>query len=257
MRSFLIVTAITLLLIYGGMCWFLHAQQCSMLYYGWTTTADPADADLSIQVADTTLRGWVVNRDMPDPILYFGGNAERIESNREDFARLFPTRSVYLIPYRGYGPNPGEPSERVLVADALAIYDRVRALHPGQRIAVIGRSLGSGVASQLAARRPVERLALITPFDSMVSAARAHYPIFPVDWLLHERYESAKALRDFRKPLLIVQAGRDEVVPASCTEALVAALPQRPLHVLVAEADHNDIGAREDAMRALSGFMRR
>jgi alpha-beta hydrolase superfamily lysophospholipase len=151
----------------------------------------------SSNVPDATLRGWVVNRDQPDPILYFGGNAERIEANREDFARMFPGRSVYLVAYRGYGASTGEPGEAALVPDALAVFDEVQRRHPGQRIAVIGRSLGSGIASQVAGQRPVARLALITPFDSMIGAAKTHYPIFPVDWLLDERYESAKALRGF------------------------------------------------------------
>mgnify|MGYP003536780388 CR=1 FL=1 len=256
MRSVLIIVAVVVLLAYTGACWLLHAKQREMIYYGWTTTVDAASTDFELQRPDATLRGWVVNRDRPDPIIYFGGNAERIEANRMDFARMFPGRSVYLVAYRGYGASTGAPSEAALVPDALAVFDHVRTRHRGQRIAVIGRSLGSGVASQLAARRPVERLALVTPFDSMTGAAKAHYPIFPVDWLLEERYESAQALRAFREPTLILHGGRDAIVPEESTARLIGMLPAPPQVVRSDDADHNDIGARIEFAESVIAFMR-
>ncbi len=197
-----------------------------------------------------------MNPGKPDPILYFGGNGERIEYNREMFAKLFPGRSVYLVAYRGYGASDGAPSEATLVPDALALFDHLRERHPEQRIAIIGRSLGSGIASQLAAQRSVERLAMITPFDSMIGAAKSHYPMFPVDLLLEERYESAKALRDFGKPVLIIHGGRDDVVPESSTLRLISALRKPPQVVRFAEAGHNDISDHAEFARQLSEFMR-
>ncbi len=256
MRGLLITLGIVAALVYAGLCAFLYAQQRELIYYGWTTAADAADTDFALRRPDATLRGWVVNPGKPDPILYFGGNAERIEANREAFARLFPERSVYLLAYRGYGASDGEPGEAALVADAAALYDHVRERHPRQRIAAIGRSLGSGVAAQLAARRPLERLVLITPFDSMSATAQGHYPLFPVDWLLRERYESAQALRGFAQPLLILHGGRDEVVPEARTRALIAALPARPQVLRFATADHNDISAHPGYDAALSRFLR-
>jgi uncharacterized protein len=257
MRSILTIILIVAVLAYAGACWLLHTRQREMIYYGWTTTADAAGTDFELKRPDATLRGWVVNRGKPDPILYFGGNAERIEANRDGFAKLFPGRSVYLIAYRGYGASTGEPSEAVLVPDALAVFDHLQTLHHGKPIAVIGRSLGSGVASQVAAQRPVERLALITPFDSIIGAAKAHYPIFPVSFLLTERYESAKALRTFRKPILIVHGGRDEIVPEECTQQLIQSLPLSPQVVRIDHADHNDISIHPEFGQALSRFMSR
>ncbi|NOT89743.1 MAG: alpha/beta hydrolase [Lysobacter sp.] len=257
MRLFLWIFVASTTLAYAGACWFLHARQRQMIYYGWTTTIDAAGTDFELKRPDATLRGWVLNRDQADPILYFGGNTERIEANREDFVRMFPGRSVYLVAYRGYGASTGEPSEAALVPDALAVFDEVRRRHPGQRIAVIGRSLGSGIASQVAGQRPVERLALITPFDSMIGAAKAHYPIFPVGWLLDERYESAKALRTFNRPVLIVHGGRDDIVPEICTKRLIAALAISPEVVRIDTADHNDISLHAAFGEALSAFMSR
>ena len=128
--------------------------------------------------------------------------------------------------------------------------------HPGHAVSAIGASLGSGVASQLAAQRPLERLALITPFDSMVATARAHYPLFPVNWLLDERYESDRALSGYRRPVLILHGGRDDIVPEANTLRLVSTLPAPPTVVRVAEAGHNDIDAHPQFAPALAGFMR-
>ena len=197
-----------------------------------------------------------MNPGKPSPILYFGGNAERIEGKREAFARMFPERSVYLVAYRGFGASSGEPGEAALVGDALALFDHVRSAHPGQPVSVIGRSLGSGAASQLAAQRPVAALALVTPFDSMVSTAKSHYSIFPVDWLLTERYDSVKALQTARRPLVIVRAGRDEIVLPANTDQLIAALASHKQHVVMIEsADYNDIANHPQYHQALSEAM--
>lgn len=257
MRNVLVVGGVIALLVYAGICWFLHAKQRDMLYYGWTTTVDAASTDFVVKRPDATLRGWALNPNGSDPILYFGGNAERVEYNRDAFARLFPNRSVYLLAYRGYGASDGAPSQAALVPDALAFFDEVQRRHPGQKIAVIGRSLGSGIASQVAAKRPVERLALVTPFDSMVATAKSHYPMFPVSWLLDERYESDRALKAYDRPVLIVHGGRDDVVPEANTLDLIRALPKSPTVVRIANADHNDISEYPEFVSALSEFLSR
>lgn len=256
MRSVLAISTVLAVLAYAGACWFLHARQRQMIYYGWTTTADAAGTDFELKRPDAVLRGWTVNPGKPAPILYFGGNAERIEANRDALARMFPERSVYLVAYRGYGASSGEPGETVLVADALAIFDDVRRRHPGEGIGVIGRSLGSGIASQVAGQRPVERLALVTPFDSMVATAQSHYPVFPVGWLLTERYESTKALRDFHAPVLVIHGGRDDIVPEKNTLRLIEALIRPAKVVRIAAADHNDIAGHPEYIAALTAFMR-
>jgi hypothetical protein len=255
MRTLLIVVATVLALAYAGACGFLHARQRELIYYGWATTTDARATDFALERPDATLRGWVVNPGKPDPILYFGGNAERVEANREAFARMFPGRSVYLLAYRGYGASEGTPSEAALVADAVAFHDEVRKRHPGQKIAAIGRSLGSGVASQLAAHRPLDRLVLVTPFDSLVGAAGAHYPIFPVDWLLEDRYDSTQALHGFAHPLLIVHGGRDEIVPPESTQRLIDALSHKPQTLRIPPADHNDISGYSEYEKALARFL--
>lgn len=243
-------------LAYAGVCALLYAMQRSLMYFPQYTRVDAATTDFALERDGVHLRGWVVGRGGRDPILYFGGNAERIELNRDEFAQLFPGRAVYLLAYRGYGASEGSPNETALVEDAVALFDEVRRKRPDQPIAVIGRSLGSGVASALASQRPVARLALVTPFDSMAAVAQSHYRWLPVRWLLRDRYDSAKALRSYSGPILIVRAGRDEVIPAANTDRLIAALPKPPRVVDLATVDHNTLDADARYAQALAEFLR-
>ena len=254
MRAAAILVAV-LALGYLALCLLMFLQQRSFIYMPGFTRADPAATDFSIQHDGVTLRGWIVNPGRGAPVLYFGGNAESVEHNRDDFRAWFPDRSVYLLAYRGYGASEGVPRESDLQADALAFFDHVQALHPDEPVAVIGRSLGSGVASHVAAHRPVDRLVLITPFDSMAAVGQAHFRWLPVRWLLRDRFESAKALRGFKGPVLVVRGARDEVIPARNTDRLVAALPRPPQVLDVADAGHNDLSLAPEYGRALSRFL--
>ncbi|MBB5885566.1 alpha/beta hydrolase [Xanthomonas sp. LMG 8992] len=242
---------------YLSVCALLYLGQRDLLYFPQGTRVTSAQTDFALRRgADVELRGWQVNPGHDKVLLYFGGNAEDLRSARAQLQAALPDHSLYLLAYRGYGASDGSPSEAALVGDAVALYDHVRAAQPHAQIAVLGRSLGSGVASQLAARRAVARLALVTPFDSLVSAAQAHYPWVQVRWLLRDRYESARALRAYRGPLLILRAGRDQVVPPASTDALLKALLQRPTVAAFAQADHNDISDDPGYVRALQAFLR-
>ncbi|MCD9030316.1 alpha/beta hydrolase [Luteimonas sp. Y-2-2-4F] len=242
--------------LYLALCLLMFSQQRRLIYYPQFTRADPAGTDFALDRGDAVLRGWIANPGASDPVLYFGGNAERVEDNREAFAAWLPARIVYLPAHRGYGASDGEPGQAALFADALALYDFVRARHPGQRISVIGRSLGSGVAAHLAAQRPVDRLVLITPFDSLGAVAAGHYPWLPVRLLLRDRYDSAAQLRGYRGPLLVLRAGRDEVVPPARTDALLAGLGRDAEVVAIDRADHNDVHTASEYGQALARFLR-
>ena len=120
---------------------------------------------------------------------------------------------------------------------------------------MIGRSLGSGVASYVASQRPVAKLVLVTPFDSLASVAQAHYPWLPMHWLLTDRYASTDYLPKYAGPLLVVRAGRDSVVPPANTDQLLAALPQPPRVLALPEADHASVSQDPAYGRALSDFV--
>lgn len=245
-----------LLLGYAGLCALLYFKQRDLIYSPAATTVPAAATDFELVREGVTLRGWRLNPGKVRALIYFGGNAERLEASHEEFARLFPDRTVYLLSYRGYGASEGQPGEAALFGDALALYDEVRARQPQAAIAVIGRSLGSGVASYLASQRPVERLVLVTPFDSLAEVAQAHYLVFPVRLLMRDRYQSTDYLPRYAGPLLVLRGGRDEVIPPANTDRLLATLTHKPQVVDFLRADHNDISQDPAYAEALRNFMR-
>ena len=226
----------------------------SFLYHPQPLTARPDAQDVAIPGEGMTLHGWVVNPSRATALIYFGGNGEAIERNADFFHAALPDCSVYLIPYRGYGPNPGTPSEAALYADALAEYAFVQGRHA--HVSVMGRSLGTGVATWLASNRNVEKLVLVTPYDSVLNIAKGRFPFLPVSLLVKERYESWRRAASIAVPVLILLADHDRVVPRSNSEALIAHFPRKPTIVVIPGSDHNSLSSDPAYMHALADFMR-
>ena len=254
-RKFALGAVFLPVLVYSAICGWMYARQRELIYYPQLTRADVEQTDFGIARNGVMLNGWLVNGGKQDAVIYFGGNAERIEQMRDEFTRWFPDSSVYLVPYRGYGASEGSPSEPDLLEDALAVYDQVHARQSGGSIAVIGRSLGSGVASYVASQRPVAKLALVTPFDSLAGVAQAHYPWLPMRWLVRDRYESTRYLTNYHGPVLVIRAGQDQVVPSANTDRLIAAMAKAPTVVVLPDADHNSIGQDPVYGKALATFI--
>jgi pimeloyl-ACP methyl ester carboxylesterase len=142
--------------------------------------------------------------------------------------------------YRGYGGSAGSPSEEGLAADGLALLDRVLSAH--SRVTLIGRSLGSGIAVRLAAARPVSRLVLVTPYDSILGIAQEQFALFPVRWLLRDTYESWRYAPSISAPVLVLAAEHDEVIPRASTELLRTRFRQENLrYIVIPGTGHNTI----------------
>ncbi|MCB1599774.1 MAG: alpha/beta hydrolase [Lysobacterales bacterium] len=250
MLSFLVATAIAL---YLFLCAFLWASQTQMIFLPQGTRVRPQTTDFELFSDGLRLRGWCVNPGQSRALIYFGGNAEAINHQRERFARWFPQHTVYLLAYRGYGASEGSPSEVGLKQDALTLYDHIAGDHT--RIDVIGRSVGSGVALHLAARRAVGRLALITPYDSLVAVAARHYPWFPVRWLLHQRFEATADAVRVQVPTLLLIARQDEIIPPAHAEALTRAFSNSP-EIQWLDTDHNTVEKDARFALALQRFFR-
>jgi len=165
---------------------------------------------------------------------------------------------VILAEYPGYGPRDGTPGEQRLVADAQQTIALAHRLY-GAPVLVIGESLGAGVAASAGSREhdKTAGLLLITPWDRLDHIAAFHYPWLPVKWLLRDRYDSVAHLASFGRPVLVVVAEQDSIVPARFGKALYDALAgPRQLRV-VSAAEHNDwIGyVDDDWWREAIGFL--
>lgn len=220
MSRSLLMLAIVAILVYLACCALLFAFQRSLIYFPQPPSPAIGAANFTLTTAGAQLQITALPKTGRDAVVYFGGNAEDVNFSLPGLAAAFPRHAIYLMHYRGYGGSSGKPSEDALVADALALFDRVRTEHSD--VVVIGRSLGSGVAVHLASLRPATRLILVTPYDSLADLAASQFPYFPVRWLLQDKFESWRYASGIRVPALLVAAEHDEVIPRASTEALYA-----------------------------------
>ncbi len=239
---------------YGVLCAWVFFTQRAQIYFPTPATDHPSAQVLWIESQGERLRVWVVERPGSRALLYFGGNAEDVAGNIDLFAEAFPEHSLYLVNYRGYGGSSGRPSEAGLVADALAVFDQVQTRHA--EVAVMGRSLGSGVAVQLAAERPVERLVLVTAFDSLVNVAKEYFRWLPVGLLMRDRYDSARHAAEVSAPVLVVIAGEDEIIPRQRSQALIEAFaPGQVQVVVVPGVGHNTLDLAPTYLESVRTFL--
>ncbi|TKB49919.1 alpha/beta hydrolase [Ferrimonas sediminicola] len=238
------------------LCLCLFMVQRRFQYFPTPALTLPGADQVSFRHGDLVLRGYVANPGQAKALLYFGGNGEQVEQNLVQFRQWFPHHSVYLIPYRGYGNSDGTPSEAGIVQDALFLFDQLNRSH--RAVAVMGRSLGAAVAVQVAAHKPVERVVLITPFDSALNIARSLYWMFPLSLLMRDPYQAAALAPLIQAPSYVVIAAQDEVVPAERTQAMVEALaPSLRWSRVIQGAGHNTLSMFPDyghtLQRAING----
>jgi pimeloyl-ACP methyl ester carboxylesterase len=189
-------------------------------------------------------------------IIYFGGNGEEASWLLEESER--PQNWAWLVVnYRGYGWSGGSPAEKRIVADARRIYDwaLLRSDVDTSRIVAFGRSLGSGVAVQLATERVLAGLVLATPFDSLENVARRHYPLAPVSLLLRHRFDSLALAPRIGVPMICIVAERDSIIPAEHARRLFAAWHGEKQLVTVAHAGHNDVSGSPEFWREIGNFL--
>ena len=193
----------------------------------------------------------------------FHGNAE-LGIDRTDLALALEARGLraILAEYPGYGPRDGRSTQEAIVTDAISLYRTVRIRYPQEPTLLVGVSLGSGVAVQVAARVEVSeapsRLVLLTPYLSIPKTAAMVFPYFLAHYLVLDRFDSEHALPRYTGPVAIGVASRDEVVGAAQGYALARIAQARGATQLVVfrDAGHNDWSARatEEQWKELLGY---
>jgi fermentation-respiration switch protein FrsA (DUF1100 family) len=237
----------------AGFLTIIWLGQRRLIYFPDRSAPTPATAGLSgveaveMPVEDGgRLHGWfLASTGTPAPftVIVFNGNA----GNRAHRAPLAATLrrhglAVLLFDYRGYGDNAGTPTQQGLEADARAAcaYAIGRTDVHRDRLVYFGESLGSAVATILAAEHPPAALILRSPFTSLADVGQFHYPILPVRWLLADRFASIEAIPSVRAPVLVIAGDRDGIVPLEQSQRLFDRIAGPKEMVIVREADHND-----------------
>ncbi|MDQ3471133.1 MAG: alpha/beta hydrolase [Pseudomonadota bacterium] len=164
----------------------------------------------------------------------------------------FPHAEVVVFHYRGYAPSTGSPSATALLTDAPLVHDfAVERVKPERTIAV-GLSIGSAVAASLAGRRPLDGLILVTPFDSLKSAASDLYPWLPVATFFQHELNTADYLKDARVPVAMISGERDTLIRPARTQALRRQVLNLEYDRTIAGAGHNDIYDRPEFQQAMT-----
>ena len=245
-----VVVIVTLVASGFALVW---SQQRRLIYFPSpgpvpsAATISPTGRDVVLDTEDgLRLAAWyfpAAGRGRGPAVVVFNGNAGD-RGLRAGLALALNRHglSVLLFDYRGYGGNPGRPSEDGLAADARA----AQAWLAGQpdvdpnRIAYFGESLGAAVAIGLAVQLPPAALVLRSPFTSLADVGAVHYPWLPVRRLLLDRYPSIDRIGSVQAPLLVIAGDRDDIVPADLSKRLYNAAADPKRFVAVPGAGHND-----------------
>jgi fermentation-respiration switch protein FrsA (DUF1100 family) len=251
---------------YGVLVGGLYVFQRHLLYFPGVGRPELGDlaslgvCEITLQTADgLSLLSWYLPPQNGHPVIaYFHGNGGHIGYRAERlqwFARN--GYGVLMVEYRGYGGNPGTPSESGLVADGVAALDFLGAegIAPN-RLVIYGESLGSGVAVPLAARRQVASVILEAPFTSVAEVAQYHYSFMPAAALVRDRFDSLARIGEVKAPILVLHGERDRVVPLRFGRALFDAAPEPKELWLSRDAGHEDL-VSYGAFEAVLDFLRR
>lgn len=209
-----------------------------------TPATPPGVEEVTLSTTDgLELAAWFVPAD-GEPhttVLLAPGNAGN-RGGRVPLAEALARRghAVLLVDHRGYGGNPGSPSEGGLVTDLRAARDHLdeRDDVDADRIAYLGESIGTGVVSALAVDAPPVAMVLRSPFPELADVGRSAYPFLPVRTLLRDRYPTSEHLEAYDGPLLVVAGGRDRIVPVELSRQVARAAGAELVEI--DHADHND-----------------
>lgn len=239
-RGALVLLAVVVVLL--GLLWVF---QRSLIYLPDRAPVPPVGTvlaggrDVSFTTADgVRLGAWFVPGEQPVTVLVAGGNAGN-RLHRAPLARALAARGlpVLLMDYRGYGGNPGRPTEEGLHLDAVA----ARRFLGDVPIIYFGESLGAGVVTRLSAEHPPDGLVLRSPFTDLAAAGQVNYPFLPVRPLLRDRFPVAERVAALRVPTVVVYGTADTIVPPEQSRAVARAAAGRVTLVEVPGAGHNDL----------------
>jgi pimeloyl-ACP methyl ester carboxylesterase len=227
--------------LYLGAMGYLYVTQERQIFPGFAQTSDENSlSKVSLRVDEGIFldgrQKFSLEKEAP-LLLYFGGNADDATAFALHVKEL-KGYEILSFNYRGFGNSGGKPSEKALFEDALKIYDTYAK---GRKVVLVGRSLGSGVATYVASKRESVGLVLITPYDSIVSMGQQKYPYFPIAWLLKHSFETVRYIPSITAPIAIIEVENDTTIPRYHLEKLLAMLPKPPLHVRLSNATHGDV----------------
>jgi len=257
-----------LLLVFAGIyvtvCLLYYFFQEAILFFPEKLPEDYSfdyDAEeITIKNNDALINGLIFSPQDTSKgvIIYFHGNAGNLKGWGYWGHRLRKFGyTIVITDYRGYGKSRGRLSESNLNEDAQKIYDYVRQRYPGQQIIIMGRSLGSGVATDLATKVNFDKLILESPFHNFPGLAKMHFRYLPHQLILQYKFDNAGKASKIDKPVLILQGTDDTIVPLKSAEILVDSFNSSQLtFIKIKGGGHNNLSDFPEYSVELEKFLR-
>lgn len=266
--KFIKILCITVVILYLCVCTFFYFKQDAMLFHPKASSEKhitellslhPDVDTISFTMKDGTKTCGFISKTTDTCkvplVLYFGGNAEEVSHliNKKSYVGA---SKFALLNYRGFGLSEGQPSEKTMFSDALEIYDQLASDHSidSTHIIVIGRSIGTGVATYLSAHRKIKATILITPYESMSNVAQKKYPFVPVSLLIQHPFNSKEYAKTVGTPALALIAKNDMVIPKEHAYALMRVWKGETTSLELDE-DHQSIINNEVGWKAIQQFI--
>ncbi|MBA4239415.1 MAG: hypothetical protein C0448_01725 [Sphingobacteriaceae bacterium] len=267
--KFFKIIGIIILVLYAGVCALLYFNQDDLLFHPQPNTPKeiaeilnkyPEFDTLSFVMKDGNRTCGYISKDTIKEklplVLYFGGNAEEV-SHLADYKQYFPNTIMVLMNYRSFGLSQGKISEQTMFSDALEVYDKL-ITNPevdSKNVIVLGRSIGTGVATYVSSQRKVNATVLITPYESIIDVAQEKYPFVPIGLFIKHPFKSKEYATSISSPVLALVAKKDEVIPPHHAHNLVKSWKGNT-EVFEVNEDHSTIMKNEEVWKRIEGFVK-
>lgn len=244
------ITLLSALFIYVGIAVFFYFYQSSFLFHPRQTAID-YQYDFSYPFKelffDTPNKGKIHGlkfevENSKGLVYYLHGNAGSLR----DWGWVYPDfiahgYDVLLIDYRTYGKSTGELSENFMNKDVLYVYEQMKKDYAEDAIVIYGRSIGTGMATNLASKVDAKALVLESPYYSIADIAKKIAPFFPLDLMLRFKFESFKSINQVKSPIFIIHGKNDNVVPFASGWKLYETAKDKIKFYAVEQGQHNDL----------------
>ena len=264
-RNNLLQIILVIFFIYFLILVFLYFYQRNLLYH--PNENNYSEDKISVEIENVKIKtsdniellGWYHEKNLKDfkTLIFFHGNAGSLE-NRIHKLNHFRDMNInfLIIAWRGFSGNKGNPSEQGLYEDGKSAIDwLIKKGVSEKNLILYGESLGTGVATHLAQNKNYAGVILETPFTSMIDAAKKFYPYIPVKFLLKDKFENYKKIKNINSPILIMHGEVDQLVPFSMGKKIYE-IANKPKYSYFTKYDNHMMEYDENLVLALKSFFK-
>lgn len=224
---------------YISLCFYLYINQKDFIYFPNSVCRDNSNFEKIIN--NNSLIGYKFSQNTNQDILViFHGNGGSA-LDRSYYFNLFPEQQLFFFEYPGYcGREKEILNKENIIKESRLFLSYIKEKNSNNKISLLGESLGSGIASQLAYEFNVDKLILVTPYSSIDDIASHKFSFLPISFLLTENYDNIKNLSQYDGKTLIITAEKDLVIPIQFSNKVIASVEKEKNVIVIKNAEHND-----------------